>query len=70
MNIETSPKKLKWKIQAKLNEYIRVLKIAEKPDTEEFTTAAKITGAGTILIGAIGFLFYLTANLLPLYIGG
>lgn len=56
-----------WKneLKAKLNEYRRVLKISSKPDREEFEMSAKVTGAGMIIIGAMGFAFYLIANLLP-----
>jgi protein transport protein SEC61 subunit gamma-like protein len=56
----------KWKNEAleKLREYRRVLKIAEKPDREEFEMSAKVTGAGIILIGAIGFIFYLIDSLI------
>lgn len=62
---------VKWKNDAKkkLNEYIRVLKISRKPDREEFEMAAKVTGAGMLLIGALGFIFYLLEALLPLYMG-
>ncbi len=55
-------------VKKKLNEYKRVLKIAEKPGREEFLMSAKVTGAGTVLIGTIGLTFYLVANLLPQYI--
>jgi len=65
MNIELSPRKIKTRIKHKLNEYIRVLKISSKPDREEFLMSAKITGAGIILIGAIGFVFYMASNLIP-----
>ncbi len=56
-----------WKneLKSKLNEYQRVLKIATKPDREEFEMSAKVTGAGMIIIGLIGFAFYLISNLLP-----
>ena len=60
-----SPAKLKNELMDKLREYRRVLKISEKPDREEFEMSAKVTGAGIILIGFIGFLFYLAANLIP-----
>jgi len=56
-----------WKneLKSKLNEYQRVLKISSKPDREEFEMSAKVTGAGMIIVGLIGFIFYLIANLLP-----
>ena len=60
----------KWKRNAKdkLREYRRVLKIAEKPDREEFSMSAKVTGAGMIIIGAIGFVFYMLSSLIPNYL--
>jgi preprotein translocase subunit Sss1 len=30
--------------------------------------SAKVTGAGMIIIGAIGFVFYLLSNLIPNYV--
>jgi len=67
--MEFNPKHLKNQLRNKLNEYKRVLKIAHQPDREEFSMSAKITGAGIILIGAIGFVFYMAQNLLPYYMG-
>lgn len=66
--MELEPRKWKNQAKAKFNEYKRVLKIAEKPDREEFEMAAKVTGAGMVIIGLIGFTMYLIANLLPQYI--
>lgn len=66
--MEFEPRKLKNKARNKLNEYLRVLKISSKPDREEFEMSAKVTGAGIILIGVVGFLFYLASNLLPQYL--
>lgn len=63
--MDLDPKYWKNELKAKLNEYQRVLKIASKPDREEFEMSAKITGAGMLIIGIIGFIFYLIANLLP-----
>lgn len=70
-----NPKQIKQKVigikrysKSKLKEYIRVLKINKKPDREEFMNAAKVTGAGMLLIGFIGFIFYLVSTLLPQYI--
>ncbi len=68
MDIEIDPVKIKNQIRHKINEYIRVLKISSKPDRDEFEMSAKITGAGIIIIGAIGFLFYLAAALIPQYL--
>ncbi|MFB6159120.1 MAG: protein translocase SEC61 complex subunit gamma [Candidatus Nanohalobium sp.] len=63
--MDLDPNKLKNTALEKLREYRRVLKIAEKPDREEFEMSAKITGAGIILIGVIGFIFYLMSNQIP-----
>jgi protein transport protein SEC61 subunit gamma-like protein len=49
----------------KYKESRRVLKITEKPDREEFEMSAKVTGAGMLIIGLMGFLFYLASNLIP-----
>lgn len=39
--------------------YGRVLKMARKPTDEEYVKTSKITGAGILVLGAIGFLIYL-----------
>jgi len=67
--MEFQPRHWKNELKSKLNEYKRVLKISSKPDREEFEMSAKVTGAGMIIIGLIGFIFYLLANLLPSLIG-
>lgn len=48
--------------------YGRVLKMARKPDDEEFHRISKIVGAGIILIGAIGFLIFWLMNVLPTHL--
>ena len=48
-----------------LNSYIRVLKLASTPSTDEFLQVSKIAGAGIILIGFIGFLIFAVMSLLP-----
>lgn len=59
-------KELPKKLRSKLKEYRRVLKITSKPDREEFTMSAKVTGLGLLLIGFIGFVIYvLGTTLLP-----
>ena len=63
--MDFEPKKWKNEALEKLREYRRVLKIAEKPDREEFEMSAKVTGAGILIVGLIGFIFYMASNLLP-----
>lgn len=48
-----------------LNSYIRVLKMASTPTTEDFLQVAKIAGAGVLLVGTIGFLIFVLMSLLP-----
>ena len=48
-----------------LNSYIRVLKLASTPSTDEFLQVSKIAGAGIILVGFIGFLIFAVMSLLP-----
>lgn len=67
--MDLNPRKWKNQLKAKLNEYVRVLKISSKPDREEFEMSAKVTGAGMLIIGAMGFIFYLISNLLPQLVG-
>jgi len=67
--MDIQPKHWKNEIKSKLNEYQRVLKISTKPDREEFEMSAKVTGAGMIIIGLIGFIFYLISNLAPQFVG-
>ena len=66
-----------WSIQKKIEErikrvgkgkYGRVLKMARKPDKDEFTKVVQITGIGIILIGALGFLIYLIWTYVPPWI--
>jgi len=42
--------------------YGRVLKMARKPTDDEFAKTSKITGAGILLIGGLGFLIFLLAT--------
>jgi protein transport protein SEC61 subunit gamma-like protein len=42
----------------------RVLHVAKKPDKEEYTNVAKITGLGIIIIGVIGFVISITSQLI------
>ena len=42
--------------------YGRVLKMARKPTNDEFVKTSKITFAGILLIGGLGFLVFLIAK--------
>lgn len=41
----------------------RVLKVARKPDREEFFNFSKVTALGIAIIGVIGFVIYLISQL-------
>ena len=45
--------------------YGRVLRMARKPDREEFSKTLKITGIGIILLGGLGFLIFYIWTALP-----
>ena len=49
----------------KIEDYMRVLKLARKPSREEFNMIAKISMAGIGLIGALGFVIYALLTELP-----
>jgi len=51
---------------AKLDEYVRVLKLTRRPKKEEFIMIAKITGAGMIIIGIIGTIITLIGDTIGL----
>jgi protein transport protein SEC61 subunit gamma-like protein len=42
----------------------RVLLVSNKPDKTEFKTTAKITGIGIVIIGVIGFIIFIIAQLI------
>ncbi|NGM69578.1 protein translocase SEC61 complex subunit gamma [Natronolimnobius sp. AArcel1] len=48
-----------------LTSYVRVLKMATTPTTEEFTQVAKIAGAGILFVGFIGFIIGTIMMFLP-----
>nr|WP_245526156.1 protein translocase SEC61 complex subunit gamma [Archaeoglobus profundus] len=51
--------------QAKIREYINVLKMARKPDRDEFLTTAKISMAVMFVVGFVGFVIYVLMEILP-----
>jgi protein transport protein SEC61 subunit gamma-like protein len=66
-----------WAVQHKIDEreqhigkgkYGRVLKMARKPTNEEYEKTLKITGLGILLIGALGFVVYITRELIAPWI--
>ena len=57
-----------WKLQQRIEarqqrfgkgKYGRVIRMARKPTNEEYMKTAKITGAGILLIGLIGFIIFI-----------
>ncbi|MFB6077185.1 MAG: protein translocase SEC61 complex subunit gamma [Candidatus Nanohaloarchaea archaeon] len=57
-------------LRDKIAEWRRVLKITRKPDREEFSMSAKVTGAGILLIGGIGFVIYSGATIIKMLLRG
>ncbi len=65
-----------WEIQDKIEEktkyigkgkYGRVLKMARKPDSEEYNKTLWITGLGIIALGGLGFVIFLLWTYAPDY---
>ena len=52
-------------LQEKLKEYYTVLKMARKPDWEEFATTTKVAVAVMFIVGLVGFLIYILMEILP-----
>ena len=50
--------------------YGRVLKMARNPTSDEYSRTSKITGAGILLIGGLGFLIFLLATIVGPWIAG
>jgi len=48
-----------------LRNWVRVLKIAKKPDFGEFSETARICFAGLIVVGVVGFVVYLVSVASP-----
>lgn len=64
-----------WNIQRRIEnraknfgkgKYGRVLKMARKPETDEYIKVLQITSLGLVLIGGLGFLIYLIWLNLPI----
>ena len=54
----------KESITQALKQYRRFLYISRRPDRDEFMNVAKITGIGIIIVGVIGFVISLIAQLI------
>lgn len=52
-------------INEKLNEYLKILKMARKPDREEFLSTTKIAVAVMFVVGLVGFLIYILMEVIP-----
>ena len=50
---------MKFNIKETIQNYIRVLRIAKKPNFEDFSDSAKICFIGIVVVGIIGFIVYL-----------
>jgi len=61
--IEFKAESFQW-IANKLKEYKRVLLITKKPDMEEFKTTVKASALGMTIIGVVGFIIAIIAQLL------
>lgn len=55
---------MKVNLKETLRQYWRVLKIARKPDKAEVSVASKVTGAGMLLIGLLGFIIFAVYEIL------
>ena len=52
-------------LREKLKEYYTVLKMARKPDWEEFSTTTKVAVAVMFAVGLVGFSIYILMQILP-----
>ncbi|HIH13379.1 TPA: protein translocase SEC61 complex subunit gamma [Candidatus Woesearchaeota archaeon] len=52
------------KVKRFIKEAVRVIRITKKPDSQEYKSLVKVTGLGTAVIGAIGFVLFLIKQLL------
>lgn len=68
-----------WKLQESIEElfrgmgkgnYGRVIKMARKPEYDEYMKTCGITGLGILVIGLLGFSIYYLWTHLPDWVGG
>jgi protein transport protein SEC61 subunit gamma-like protein len=48
-----------------LTSYVRVLKLASTPSTEEFSQVSLIAGAGILFVGFLGFVIFVIMTFMP-----
>lgn len=48
-----------------ITSYVRVLKLASTPSTEEFSQVSLVAGAGIALVGVLGFFIFVIMSVLP-----
>ena len=48
-----------------LTSYVRVLKLASTPSTEEFSQVSLVAGAGILLVGFLGFVIFVIMTFMP-----
>jgi len=70
MKVVDKAESVQQKVEIRIKEfgrgkYGRVLKMAKKPDTEEYIRTCKLAAIGIILIGALGFFIYWIWNNVP-----
>jgi protein transport protein SEC61 subunit gamma-like protein len=63
-----------WEVQRQLEEkakrlgkgrYGRILKMARKPTSDEYTKIVQVTGLGILIVGGIGFLIFFLMQEMP-----
>lgn len=68
-----------WRFQKRLEDrtkrlgrgkYGRVLRMARKPTSEEYSKTIQITGIGLMLLGGLGFLIFFLMIEVPKLLGG
>ncbi len=68
-----------WHFQKRIEErtkrlgrgkYGRVIRMARKPTSEEYSKTIQVTGIGLLLLGGLGFLIFLLMIEVPKWFGG
>jgi len=63
-----------WDVQKRIDEwtkrfgkrkYGRIMKMARKPDYEEFVKTSSVSGIGIVIIGMIGYAVYILYKYIP-----